>query len=139
MHIFTNEKFNVLTWISFKFIPKVPIYNKSAFVQVMAWRRTGDKPLSEPLLTHFIDAYAALEGDENDKWNIINEPSFIDTIELRSNVILKYRFIAKMTAFHPIWYEMVKFNLSIVVKIIPTTSRPKQFGGGMAMNTFLGI
>ena len=33
------------------------IDNKSALVQVMAWRRTGDKPLPEPILTQFIDAY----------------------------------------------------------------------------------
>ena len=29
----------------------------------MAWRRPGDKPLSEPMLTQFIDAYAKLGGD----------------------------------------------------------------------------
>ena len=28
----------------------------SALVQVMAYRRTGEKPLSEPTLTHFTDA-----------------------------------------------------------------------------------
>ena len=39
------------------FGPKGPIDIKSALVQVMAWRRTGDKPLSEPMLTHFIDTY----------------------------------------------------------------------------------
>ena len=34
-----------------------PIDNKSALVQVMAWRGTGDKPLCEPMLTQFADAY----------------------------------------------------------------------------------
>ena len=42
--------------ISLKFVPKGPIDNISALVQIMAWRRSGDKPLSEPmmvsLLTH---------------------------------------------------------------------------------------
>ena len=57
MCIFMNEKFGILIRISQKFVPKVPICNESALVQVMARRRTGDKPLSEPLLTHFIDAY----------------------------------------------------------------------------------
>ena len=28
-----------------------PINNKPALVQIMAWRRTGDKPLSEPVMT----------------------------------------------------------------------------------------
>ena len=43
--------------ISLKFIPKGPINNIPALVQIMAWRRTGDKPLSEPMMTQFDDAY----------------------------------------------------------------------------------
>ena len=39
-----------------KFVPKSPINNIPALDQMMAWRRPGDKPLSEPimvsLLTH---------------------------------------------------------------------------------------
>ena len=38
------------------------IDNKWALVQVMAWRRTGDKPVPEPMVTHFTDA--ALGEDE---------------------------------------------------------------------------
>ena len=34
-----------------------PIDNKAALVQVMAWRRTGDKPLPESMRTQFTDAY----------------------------------------------------------------------------------
>ena len=35
-----------------KFVPRVqgPIYNIPALVQIMAWRRPGDKPLSEPMM-----------------------------------------------------------------------------------------
>ena len=33
------------------------IDNESALVQVMAWRRAGDKPLPEPMQTQFNDAY----------------------------------------------------------------------------------
>ena len=42
--------------ISLKFVPKGPINNIPAMVQIMAWRRPDNKPLSEPmmvsLLTH---------------------------------------------------------------------------------------
>ena len=55
--IFLNEKFDISIRISLKFVHKGPIDNKPALVQVMAWRRTGDKPLSEPMLTRFTDAY----------------------------------------------------------------------------------
>ena len=47
-----------------KFASMCPIENSPALVQVMAWRRTGDKPLPEPTLTQFTDAYSALWGDE---------------------------------------------------------------------------
>ena len=43
--------------ISLKFVPKGLIDNKWALVQVMASRRTGDKPLAEPMLTQFTDTY----------------------------------------------------------------------------------
>ena len=54
--IFLNENAWILLKISLKFVPKVRISNIPALVQIMAWRRPGDKPLSEPvmvsLLTH---------------------------------------------------------------------------------------
>ena len=56
-YISMNEKFCILIGISLKFVPKGPIGNKSALVQVRAWHRTGDKPLPEPMLTQSIDAY----------------------------------------------------------------------------------
>ena len=43
--------------ISLKFVPRGPINNIPALFQIMAWRRTGDKPLSEPMMTQFNDAY----------------------------------------------------------------------------------
>ena len=53
--IFVNKKFYILIWIPLKFVPKVPIGNKSTLVQVMAWRQIDDKPLPEPVLTQFTD------------------------------------------------------------------------------------
>ena len=54
--IFLNENVRISIKISLKFAPKGPINNIPALVQIMAWRRSGDKPLSEPmmvsLLTH---------------------------------------------------------------------------------------
>ena len=58
-----NEKFCISIQISPKFVPKGPIDNKSALVQVMAWCRTGDKQLPEPMLTQFADAYMRHYGE----------------------------------------------------------------------------
>ena len=48
--IFLKENVWIPTKISLKFVPKGPINNIPALVQIMAWRRPGDKPLSEPML-----------------------------------------------------------------------------------------
>ena len=56
-YIFLNENMWISIKISLKFVPKVPINNISVLVQVMAWRRSGDKPLSEPMLVCCTDAY----------------------------------------------------------------------------------
>ena len=59
---------NFLEWndgiqikISLKFVTRSPIDNEPAWFQVMAWGRTGDKPLPEPV--HWC-IYVALGGDE---------------------------------------------------------------------------
>ena len=53
--------FNESAWIAIaillKCVPKGPIDFKSALVQVMAWHRTGEKPLPESMLTQFTDSY----------------------------------------------------------------------------------
>ena len=49
--IFLNENVWISITISLKFVPNVPINNIPALVQkIMAWRRPGDKPLSEPMM-----------------------------------------------------------------------------------------
>ena len=48
--IFLNENVWISINISLKFVPRGPINNIPTLVQVMAWRRSGDKPLSEPMM-----------------------------------------------------------------------------------------
>ena len=54
--VFLNENVCPLLKISLKFFPIVSTGKITALVQIMAWRRPNDKPLSEPmpvrLLTH---------------------------------------------------------------------------------------
>ena len=47
---------------NFTEVYKGPIDNKSVLVQVMAWHRTGDKPLPEAMLAEFTDAYMRYQG-----------------------------------------------------------------------------
>ena len=55
--IVMDGNFCTLIRIPLKFVPKGPVDSKSALVHVMAWCRTGDEPLHEPMLTKFTDAY----------------------------------------------------------------------------------
>ena len=55
--IFLNENVWILIMISLKFVPNGPINNIPALVQIMVRHRIGDKPLSEPKVTQFHDAY----------------------------------------------------------------------------------
>ena len=61
--IFLNGNVRISIQISLKFVPKGPVDNKSELVSVMAWRRTGDKPLPKPVPVHW-RIYAALWADK---------------------------------------------------------------------------
>ena len=47
---FFNENVRISLKISLKFVSKGPINNILALVQIMGWRRPGNKPLSQPIM-----------------------------------------------------------------------------------------
>ena len=49
-----NENVWISLAISLKFFPEVRINNIPALVQIMAWRRPGDKPLSESMMVSLL-------------------------------------------------------------------------------------
>ena len=51
--IFLNENVCILIKISLKFVPQGTINNIPALVQIMAWRRPGNMPLSGPMMVRF--------------------------------------------------------------------------------------
>ena len=55
--IFMNDIIWISIKISMQFVPEDPVNNIPALVQIMAWRRPGDKPLSEPMMAPFTDAH----------------------------------------------------------------------------------
>ena len=48
--MFVNENAWISIKISLIFVPNGPIHNIPAMVQIIAWRRPGDRPLSEPMM-----------------------------------------------------------------------------------------
>ena len=55
--IFLNENIRISNKISLKCDLWGLIDNMSALVKIIAWCRPGNKPLSEPMLTQFTEAY----------------------------------------------------------------------------------
>ena len=60
--IFVNENTWIPTKISLNYVSYGLINNMAALVQTMAWRRPGDKPLSEPMMGRFGDTCMRLSA-----------------------------------------------------------------------------
>ena len=107
-----------------KFVPNGPINNIPVLVQIMAWRRAGDKPLSEPMMVRLPTHICVTRP----QWGQINgchwtggvplyEPvmildtdaGIIESIKLRDNL---YKKLKACTTDSP-EYELNQYNLKI--------------------------
>ena len=73
--IFWNQNVRNAIKISLKFVPKGRIHNIPWLVQIMAWCRPGDKPLSEPMMvrlqTHICITRPQWVNHCSDVWKIM--------------------------------------------------------------------
>ena len=118
--IFFNKNVWISIKISLKFVPKGPINKTPALFKIMAWRRPGDKPLSDAmlvsLLTHkcvtrpqwvkeFTTIYPSVGSRNGSKiqiwiqWNLMNIQSTAqgirDTHTIgRGSAVITYVFIS---------------------------------------------
>ena len=74
--IFVNENVRISIKFSLKFVPTGPINNIPALVQIMAWRRPGGKPLSEPVMVSLLT------------YICVTRPQWINSLTLRDVVII---------------------------------------------------
>ena len=84
--IFLNENEWILSRISLKFVPKVRINNIPALVQIMAWRRPGDKPLSEPMIVSLLTHICVTRPQWVNRDHFVYAPSQWETT-LQCNVV----------------------------------------------------
>ena len=128
--IFLNENAWISLAFSLKFVPKVQINNNPSFVQIMAWRRSGDRPLSEPmmisLLTHICVTRPQWVNSEG-KSNMIQQPIF-------GNIALSYgqRFVNdQLLSDYKTLYITVKMGLGSLsrAKIAERPTRVKLQNG----------
>ena len=93
---FLNENVWIPIKISLKFVPNGPINNIPALVQIMAWRRSGDKPLPEPMVVSLLTHICVIRPQWVKKaWNRSVSQSWIPIIEVGikyqySYLIIKY-------------------------------------------------
>ena len=72
--IFMNENVWFPIKISLTFVPKGLINNISSLVQIMVWRRPGDKPLSEPMINSLPTHICVARPQWVQQWAIIFHP-----------------------------------------------------------------
>ena len=76
--IFMNEKFCIVIKNSVKFVPKYPVDNIPELVQIIAWRRIGEKPLSDQYWPNPITHICGTRGRWVKKSNVfIEEKAFV--------------------------------------------------------------
>ena len=107
--IFLNENVWISIKVSLKFVPNGLINNMPALVQIMAWRRSGDKSLSESMMlslpTHIC----------------VPRPQWV------KNVISKCNFMTQSENINPA--EMLRW--------FPKLSLHRRFGNLLVLNIFI--
>ena len=97
--IFMNENVRILIKLSLKFIPKGPINNIQALVQIMAWRWPGDKPLSEPMLVSLL-THICVTRPQWVKTSLCHNRAAVMTTKFQKQLILAYN------------HEAIRFNFN---------------------------
>ena len=77
--IFEHENEWISPRISLKFVPKVRINHIPALVQIMAWCRPGDKPLSEPMMVS-LTTHICFTRPQWDNWAIA-APQLLQSVD----------------------------------------------------------
>ena len=106
--IFLNENIKIWTKNSLKFVPKGLINNIPVLVLIMAWRRPGDKPLSEPMMVRSLMHIC------------VTRPQWVDHVNKRNPVIHRITCISNqiiMAEFHLPLFGVIKHHRSMYIHI----------------------
>ena len=97
MCFFLNENIWIPIKISLKFVPKGPINNIPALVQIMAWHRPGNKTLSEPIMFSLLTPIC------------VTPPQWVNCLhaEIGSR---KYKYVFAVYIIHPYWNGTGSWN-----------------------------
>ena len=125
--IFLNENVWIPIKISLKFVPQGPVNNIPVVVQIMAWRRSGNKPLSEPMLVS-LPMHLCLTRPQWVNRNIVGTRNDIPYLTLSPCII---SIFAKLDCGITAWFytshrekhcDKAKFYVTLLCKAIPVWS-----------------
>ena len=109
--IFLNEKLFILIKISLTFIRRVSVDNIPALVQIMSWRRIGNKPLSEPMMTRFDDAWLKRNDSPLYGTNLkIHCPKYSQNYFTSTLVEKKNTHVYSYSDFDVIYIDIIDWN-----------------------------
>ena len=114
------ENIWILIKISLKFVPRGPINNIPALVQIMAWRRPGDKPLSEPMMDSLLTHICIIRlqwvtlgmGSPNERRHYLVTSPVIDCAQ--TSLALLSNVSSHWLSLDPEWSLMKTIHISIV-------------------------
>ena len=123
----------ILFQISLKYVRKGPIDNNPAAIQIMAWHRQGDKPLSEQIMVRF-PTYICVNrpqwvkivlpiSKERKSFKMSFEISRnIEALEMLHRVMIKYKRFSDSMHIILIWCLLMPCRLFGVGHLITVTS-----------------
>ena len=123
----------ILFQISLKYVRKGPIGNNPAAIQIMAWHRPGDKPLSEQIMVRF-PTYICVNrpqwvkivlpiSKERKSFKMSFEISRnIEALEMLQRVMIKYKRFSDSMHIILIWWLLMPCRLFGVGHLITVTS-----------------
>ena len=107
--IFLSE--NVLTSLQnpVKCVSTVRINNKPALVQIMAWRRPGDKPLSEPMMVNLLTHICVTRPQWVNQWQQKVRFHLKISRFFSGNIKWYLRLVTKIQQYRPSWTALDSF------------------------------
>ena len=112
--IFFNENAWISLRISLKFVPEVRINNIPALVQIMAWRRPGDKPLSKPMMVSLLTHIC------------VTRPQWVNAIHFEKICTTKYGNICHWKWFWNSFSTLIIVPRRIIHYCLSSTFSPTQ-------------
>ena len=109
--IFLNENVWISVKIPPKFVPMGPVNNIPSLVQIVAWRRPGDKPLSEPMMVSLL-THICITRPQWVNWIALSLPSPGQTHAIQCH----HSYGRHMCTW-------MKTNVALVWKYYPITSK----------------